>query len=270
MLPFMRRVLLFALLFACNTDSFDSDAGDDASPDSIVGGGGDGSTDAPTKDVVTKPKRFCETANAQFCADFDIPDDAGAGFAPPNTDGGWTLSFQGAQTADASPMAVSVVTLADAAGVATIDNPNLAFTTSTPGPSTKLVVEADVLLTNKGLIPDPITVFSAGVVPAPALSFGLAMQSNQWKLVVRGGGGPAPLSPQPPLGQWLHAVLTIVIGTPGTVTLDVGGSTATLIVATGTDAGSTYPGYISVGGYDGFYPNGGLNYFVDNVVAHWQ
>ena len=205
----MRRILVFAAIFACNADTFTDDGGTDAEPDSVVVGGGDGSVvDAPGKDIVVGPaKHFCDFQDAQFCADFDIPGDAGAGFGPPNLQGGWLLTFQNQQTWDASPMAVSVVTAGDAAGAATIDNPNLAK--SGTAPSTLISSRRTSISGAPGFVPDPISVFRAGVSPDPQLTFGLAMHSNQWKLARRAGGSPVALTPQPSLNQWLHAVLVI-------------------------------------------------------------
>jgi len=267
----MRRLLLFTLIFACNTDTFTDDAGSDAEPDSVVVGGGDGSTDAALKDIVTKPPRFCETVDAQFCADFDIAGDAGAGFLPPNNQGGWLLTFDGTQTMSGSPKAVSVVTAPDASGIALIDNPGLAKSINT-GPSTHITVEADVYLVSTGLVPDPITVFRAGIVPDPHFTFGLAAHTNAWKLVRSSGGVAVALTPQPPLNQWLHAVLSIDISASGgNVLLTVGSSTAQASAITGFDGGTTYPGDLAVGGDDMFYPNNvTVRYFVDNVVARWQ
>ena len=268
----MRRstfLLVPALFWACNSDTFvGDDGGPDTGSDVVVGGGEGGSSDGGNlKDVTPTPKRFCQEVDAQFCADFDIPEDAGAGFAPPLTSGGWSFAFQDAQ-AKSSPKAVQIDTAADSGGAALIENPGLSANVAN-GPAKRMVVELDAYLPSLSFTPDPIFVFRAGVIPAKPLTYGLAAHVGMWKLA--GGTSPVTLSPQPPTDQWVHVVLGIDINSNvGNVTLDIGSSHAAAQVPTGVDGGATYPGYVAVGGEDQYIPQNAVTFYVDNVVVRWQ
>jgi hypothetical protein len=268
----MRRttfLLIPALFWACNSDTFTGDdGGPDTGSDVVVGGGEGGSTDGgSSKDVSTTPKRFCQEVDAQFCADFDIPNDAGAGFTPPTTTGGWSFTFQKSQV-KSSPTAVEIDTAGDAAGAAIVENPALAPSLD-GGPGKRMVFEADVYLPTPGFTPDPIFVFRTGALPLKPLTYGLAAHVGMWKLA--GGTSPVTLSPQPPTNQWVHVVLGIDINSGGgNVTLDIGSSHAATQVPTGVDGGTTYPGYVALGSEDPYLPQNGLTFYVDNVVVRWQ
>jgi hypothetical protein len=271
----MRRIaLLLSLFLACNSDSFTDDGGVDAQGDNVVSGGDGATGDGSAKDVVTKPPHYCETIDAQFCADFDIPDNAGAGFGPPNTLGGWTFAFQDASVVS-KPVAVRVDTNTNV-GAAFVENPNISQGVSGGGINTKLTVEADVYLPAAVNTPDPLFVFRAGVVPAPVqLTFGLAVLTNAWRLVHPLGGSPVLIQPQPPPNAWLHANLSIDLNANNVLLVLSDSSsntyTANMSAATALDGGAgNYPGFIHVGADDP-YPNAvSLTFDVDNVVAHWQ
>src|SRR5690348_7816362 len=92
---FLAVAVTLAVAAACDSDTFTSDAGgDDAGTDVPPIGGEGGSSDGSVTDAKVGPTRYCDTQDAQFCADFDIPGDAGAGFEAPALDGGWALDFQ--------------------------------------------------------------------------------------------------------------------------------------------------------------------------------
>ena len=79
-------LVLVSLGGACSNDAFVADGGSDSGNDILNVGGDGGQTDATADagmDVIVTP-RYCQTStiaiNAPFCADFDIPGDAAAGF----------------------------------------------------------------------------------------------------------------------------------------------------------------------------------------------
>jgi hypothetical protein len=270
----MRRVLLFAALFACNTDSFDGDAGSDAPSDSIVGGGGDGSTDAVAKDVVTKPSRYCETVDAQFCADFDIPDDAGAGFGV-NTTNGWLTAFLADANAPSKPTAFGSISPGDAGGNAALQNPQLVAGFDS-GLATRVTLEMDLFLPS-GLLntSQPTFAFQLGVVPSPPFVFGLAHE-GPWMLERGTGSGVMPLVPAPATGEWGHLTFAIDLSSSnGVVTLDLvtsaGTSHAALPIPTEPDSGPpTFPGFLSIGAQSVGPTLVGATFLYDNVVVRWQ
>jgi len=270
---FTRFLLLSAILSACSNDTFTGDdSGSDTGTDVTVSGGGDGG-DA-SHDVTTVPLRYCQTVDAQFCADFDTPGDAGAGFEPFATTGSWTFAFQDAQ-AKSPPLAVEVDTLAaNYPGAAFVQNPLLAGNTTATGPGTRLVVEADVYLQSPpGFTPDPVFVLRAGIIPAPDFSFGLSAHAGVWKLSHYNFG--SNLNPQPPANKWVHVILAIDINpNAGDVTLDIPDCNCHADLntfPTGVDGGPpTYPGYIAVGPENMKPTQSNLTFYVDNVLARWQ
>jgi len=260
---------------ACSNDTFSGDdGGGDTGTDVGPIGGGDGSADATKIDgaVDAGPKRFCETQDAQFCADFDIPGDAGAGFPPPDELGEWRIDFQSAR-AKSTPMAVEYDTSGDAGG-ATLLLPGLS-----PDGSVKsqLVVEADVFLPSPlPATPDPIFVLSAGVYPKSPFVFGLCEQSGAWALARFGTFSSKPLSPTPATDEWAHARLVIQLSSnSGTVTLEIDSSNGTSLASmsgfTEPDGGAPgYPGTVTLGGNDPGTSIVSRTMFIDDVIANWQ
>ncbi|HEY1955266.1 MAG TPA: hypothetical protein VGH28_06630 [Polyangiaceae bacterium] len=270
----LKLFLAVALVIAgaCDADTFTGDAGgSDTGPDVPAIGGGDGGS-ADGAIVEAGPKRFCDTVDAQFCADFDIPGDAGAGFEAPTENGGWTLDFQDAQV-KSTPVAVEIDTIGDAGGVASMRTLPLS-----PDASVKsvLVAEADLFLPDAApATPDVIMVFAAGSLPAQQFLFGLAEQSGLWSLAHITSLVTKPLNPKPATNEWVHAIVSVDMSVSGTVTLEVdssvGKSFAALSVATIPDGGAPgYLGVIQVGSSDGYDSVANRTFFVDNVTANWQ
>jgi hypothetical protein len=270
----MRRVLLFTALLACNTDSFDGDAGTDASTDSIVGGGGDGSADAPEKDVFVKPLRYCETVDAQFCADFDVPNDAGAGFGM-NATNGWMITFLSDAAAPSKPNAFGSVSPGDSGGIAALQNLQLASGFDS-GLASHVTLEMNIFLP-AGLpnTSQPTFAFQLGVIPSPLFTFGLAHE-GPWMLERGTGSGVMQLSPQPATNEWGKLTFSIDLSSSsGAVTLDLvtsaGTSHALLPIVTEPDAGPpTFPGFLSVGAQSVGPTLVGASFLYDNVVVRWQ
>ena len=266
-----------AALAACNSDQFvDTDGGADSNDEVPVVGGDGGSTDGAVGDAsgeATAPKRFCDLQDAQFCADFDTPGDAGAGFTTVETNG-WHLAFQGTQVKSA-PMALQSTTTGDAGGMAEAYSDQLSPGTDA-GPTSLLQLDLDVRLPSD--IPpattQPMFVFTAGAFPGAQFMFGLAHE-GQWELVRGDGAGVQVLSPQPTIGEWGHATLTIKFAVSGGQVL------LALVTSAGTSQASigsipTIPGagpipaVLHLGGSCQVPAITSYNFFYDNVVAHWQ
>jgi hypothetical protein len=262
----MRRVLFFAAIFACNADTFTDDAGVDAEPDVIVGGGGDGSSDGgPVKDVVAP--RFCQTVDAQFCADFDIPDDAGAGFVQSTMGGGYTFDFEGAKT-KSSPFALRATPATDAGGEADL----VSVFPLDAGITTKATLELDIYLPayDGGYTQSSLFAFTLGIL-ASQFQFGLVHDHNFWRLEDRlSQTGPA-LSSDLPEDQWVHASLEIVLSanTSGSVFLAVGSATAS-ITGILTMPSVPLPLSLTVGVRSDYAPQTPGAFLYDNVELHWQ
>ena len=261
---------------ACSNDTF---TGDDGGPDTgnDVGpiGGGDGSTDGAQPDgaVEAGPKRFCDTQDAQFCADFDIPGDAGAGFEPAWLDGGWGLDFQ-STLASSSPDAVEV-DVTSGPGSAFIQNRHLAVPNYVDAsPTNRIVIEADVYLPTPVFTPDPVFVFYGGSAPVLGMQFGLAMHTGVYKLAAWPGGGGSiigTLSPQPDTNKWVHAILSVDLNASGgTISLDIGSAHASGNRPTEPDSGALVPGALGVGSSDPYATTNAFKFYVDNVTAHWN
>ena len=261
---------------ACNGDQFQPDAGDagqDGPP--IIGGGGDGGADAATdapKEASVVP-RFCDSIDASFCADFDTPNDAGAGFfSPPNTTNGYALSFE-TTLVKSTPTALQVDVPADAGGTANLET--LVGTPDAAATST-LTLDLDVYLPN---IPTPssqaLFAFTFGAFNDPVFSFGLAHE-GAWRFERVAGTPNVPISPQPATNEWAHVTLTILLNaTGGAVTLDLttsAGTSHTVLtnVATAPSGPPTIPGGLRVGAQCLGPTNASASFYYDNAVVRLQ
>ncbi len=241
-------LLFFASLGACNTDTFDSGDGGDASSDSRDEippvGGGDGSITDAKKDVVTVIPRFCDNIDAAFCADFDIPNDAGAGFTPPNVASPYAAFFVASAVPKNKPMSFEVDIPADASGgFANIEALPAKFA------ATAMVVDLDINLPHFTTATPAIFAFAFGVPSPDSARYGIAWVGSEWVLT-NGFSGTGYFATQPATGTWVHAQLVITLTVPGNVVAVVDGQTTTIPVTdtTGTDSGAgSYPVRLGLG-----------------------
>ena len=274
-------LLLFAPLLsvgACNGDSFVDDAGADSGSDGIVvggdGGGGDGAV-ADGGDAIAPKKRFCETVDAQFCADFDIPNDAGAGFFPPTTTNGYTITFENSQF-KSSPIGVGAFIPADAGGMADLQtvlfNPDA-------GVQASVTLDMDMYVPNLSTqTTQPLFFFAFGAV-APQYQFGLAHDGPVWRLEYLPAKNGPPLTSAFALNEWLHVTLTVVPSpTAGYAQLSITSSAGTSLAATtpgqyaAAPPNSTgpYPVILDVGPNTLAPPLVSAQAYYDNVVIRLQ
>jgi hypothetical protein len=283
MLAKMRRLLLlFAPLLsvgACNGDSFDNDAGADSGSDGIVVGGGDGATDGAASDgdaIAPKP-RFCASIDAQFCADFDDPNDAGAGFfMPPTTTNGYQLSFETSQ-AKSTPTGVEVFLPGDAGGTAKISA--ALGIQGDGGASTSATLDMDMFVPNfSGVTTQPLFLFAFGAV-APTYQYALAHDGSSWKLeFISTKNGPT-LNGNFALNEWVHVSLVIVTdNTAGYASLTITSSAGTATAAfppgqlpvVPQNAPPPYPILFDVGVASISPIQNTAQVYYDNVVVHLQ
>jgi hypothetical protein len=278
----MRRstLLLCALaLGGCNADTFaPADGGSDATPGDAspdvpsVGGDGGPTLDGGAGDAMPPP-RFCQTTtDAKFCADFDDPNDAGAGFGQPGVDTGFALTYQGVQ-AYSLPTAMRTDVPASSTGQAEVMT--ALGTTTTTGASTAARLDVELYIT--GIQPGPygpLDVFSFGAV-APNFLFALSVAA-QWELRNVKTNQWTAVTGTIPSNEWVHVTLSLGLdASAGSATLTVTStqSTATAAlgpVATIPVAPPTYPILVFLGpvatGPVGQTPS----FFYDNVVVHYQ
>jgi hypothetical protein len=280
-LPTMQRPLVFlfaplATIGACNSDSFDNDAGADSGSDGLIVGGGDSSTDAPVDaPVEAAPKRFCESVDARFCADFDIPNDAGAGFFPPTTTNGYTLTFQNGQFKSA-PVGVEAFIPADASGIADLQT---IVTAGDAGPQASITLDLDMYVPNFSTpTTQPLFLFTFGVV-APQFQFGLAHDGPVWKLEYVPTKQGSALSSAFAANEWLHVTLVVVpSATAGyaslTITSSAGTSTASTpsgtFAAAPPNSTGPYPILVDIGPNTSAPPLVTAQAYYDNVVVRVQ
>lgn len=270
----MRRVtcLLVAasVLAACESDSFVGDGGADSGADVPGVGGGDGSADAPgdaPKDVAIAVPRFCDSIDAAFCADFDVPGDAGAGWTGPIiTSGSFTHSFETAQHTSA-PNGFEV-DIPDASDGGTTSFAALIGNPQDAGALVQAVLDFDVI----------IPPLSGPSVPFYTFYFGCPFGNlnTRYALSYIGGwtftnlqGATIPITGTVPTGVWTHVKMTIILSQTGNVKLDIGNGTATAMIGTDTVNGAPppYPIDLSIGpSCAGYSPPASIVY--DNVVVH--
>jgi len=271
-------LLLFAPLLAvgaCNGDKFDDDAGADTGGDGLVVGGDGAAADGQTADVITPKKRFCETIDAQFCADFDIPNDAGAGFGTLKETNGYTLSFENGQSKSA-PVGVGAFIPGDAGGTADL---NTVFFNPEGGATPTATLDLDMYVPNLSTqTTQPLFFFAFGAI-SPSYQFGLAHDGPVWKLEFLPAKSGPPLSTPFALNEWLHVTLVVFpLGANGyatlTITSSAGTSTASTIPGQYPTAppNSTgpYPMMIDVGPNTGAPPLVSAQAYYDNVVVRVQ
>ncbi len=263
------RVFLLAALAiaACNADTFTGDdgGGSDTGTDVPPVGGGDGGTDGASADgkvEAAPPPRFCETIDAAFCADFDIPGDAGAGFGSTQS-GGWTYAFETDKSVS-HPTGVRVDVPGDAGGVAILN------TQLSPVANAAITLDLDVLLPPKPFsTTQPLFAFQFGTLSGPTLMFGLAHE-GAWRLERASTSPGVTLSPQPPEGSWSHMQLVISLnGTAGTVNLFVDQTLSASLGGIPTAPATTgpFPAALQVGAsLFGTVPTTGSTFFYDNAV----
>jgi hypothetical protein len=252
------------------------DGGSDSGNDILSVGGGDGGQDAADAgmDVNVTP-RYCQTStiaiNAPFCADFDIPNDAGAGFTSPSINGAFATSFE-TLVASSKPTAFEVDIPSDGGGSGTIE----AFVGGTDsGAASMITLDLDIYLPAVSTIPTPsVFMFAFGSVGPASTQFGLAEVSEQWVFANQQGQTRA-LTIQPATGEWAHAQLAIILSTTGgtasiTVTSSAGTSTASFVgVETTVASAPPYPAQLLLGVIDTVPPNTQSVYY-DNAVINFQ
>lgn len=273
--------LAFLALADCTSDTFGADGGPDAANDV-------GLTDVPTSgdgsSAETGPtQRFCESLDATpaLCADFDIPNNAGAGFLAPVTYGVYSVEFQDA-TVSSPPIALQ----ADVPG-ATNPEAGMGFADLVTtiavdgGPSyTYLRLDIDVQLAAPQANP-AIYLFTLGDPAAPpnGFEYGLAMSAGGYFLANRDNASEMmALNPQPSSGVWLHAHMDIKLGTTnGTVSLTLtsknNGSlagNATLPGTFQTQTSPLSPPLLTLGAQTSTAPPLAASYFFDNAVVWLQ
>lgn len=273
----MRRqtfLLLGAVLWACNSDTFTGDDGGhaDGSSDVVVGGGEGGSTEGGIgKDGSTTPKRFCQEVDAQFCADFDVPNDAGAGFSPPTTSNGYALDFQSGN-AKSQPVAVKVTEPGDAGGQATLMT--VLGNSADAGATAQITLDIEVYLPNITTVStQPIWAFAIGAL-GPQYQFGLVKDGPVWRLEnFQTAVGPQ-FTGTIATGEWVHATETVVLAQTGaTVTLAItstaGTATATLPNVSTEPGPGPLPVVLNLGVQTTVPVNQAASFYYDNVVVHY-
>jgi hypothetical protein len=270
-------LLLFAPLLsvgACNGDSFTGDAGPDAADDVIITGGGDGGADA--SDAIAPQKRFCESVDAQFCADFDIPNDAGAGFFPPTTTNGYALTFETSQF-KSSPVGVEAFIPGDGGGTAKISS-GLGIS-GDGGATTSASFDMDMFVPNfSAVTTQPLFLFSFGAV-APTYQYGLAHDGSNWKLEFLSTKNGPNLSGNFALNEWVHVSLVVVTdNTAGYASLTIISSAGTATAAfppgqlptVPPNASPPYPILFDVGVTSSSPTQNAAQIYYDNVVVRVQ
>jgi hypothetical protein len=268
---------------ACSTDTFSDDGGTDAVTDNTsdnVVNGGEGGTDGK---VDAPPPRFCETRDASyaFCADFDTPGDAGAGFSQFNQTPPFSFQFEGSRFVT-SPAAAEAYAPSDAStGYAWIETP---VGLDGGGAHTNMQVDLDIYLPTPATAGAPRTLaflFGDGIGP-PGLQFGLGVQgTGTYWLIAGDGSSSQQLAPQPLTDRWVHVSLFIVLSpTVGTVALTVTDLISTLdamapaaamlsgIATTAVSPAGPYPANLLIGVITpSSAPAGPLTFDYDNVLV---
>ncbi len=263
-----------AAFAACSQDTFTTDAGLDTGADTVLIGGEGGAGDAHI-DAVTSTPRFCEkdpkAADASFCADFDIPGDAAAGFAGLGINGAFNATFENTQYMS-KPTAFEVDIPTDGGGGGAVLG---ILVGADAGAQTSLVLDVDIYLPAISNNTPSIFMFQFGTIGNNTTEYGLAENSGVWMLS-NAQGGVAALSLQPASGGWAHVQLTI---NPTTST--TGSATIVITSANGTSVGSfnnlatttlptpPYPAILNLGVING---TSGIKVpqvvYYDNVVVH--
>jgi hypothetical protein len=213
--------------------------------------------------------RYCDTVDAQFCADFDIPNDAGAHFFAPATANGYTLDFENSNNLS-SPTAMRAIAATDSGGVA-----NVSTVIGDAGPMSKIILDIDLYVPayDGGPTPTPLFAFALGA-GAPAYHFGLAHDGQSWRLEDQlSKSGPAMSTPLAG-NEWIHATLDMVLNTSsGTVSLTVKSSAGTATAQIGpipTTPTSNLPMILEVGMQADNAPVLPSTFLYDNVVVRYQ
>jgi hypothetical protein len=238
----------------------------------VIIGGGDSGKDGQAEAATP---RYCQTIDADFCADFDIPGDAGAGFQPPAVVAPGAFSFENMQVWT-PPTAAEMDLASDGGGasasIATVLQPDA-------GSTGTLRLDMDLFLaappTNST---PPIFVFYFGVPGPSNTQFGLAIINKTYELANLTSSVAIPINPPPTTGAWTHAQLVIHASTTaGDATLtfapnDAGVPTAMVgSVATIVTGGPPFFAGINIGGFDTFpAPQPALSFFYDDVVVHLE
>jgi hypothetical protein len=264
---------LAASAWACTTDNFTGDGGPDsgsfeAGNDALVG------ADGSQQDVIVTPKRFCEGIDASFCADFDIPNDAGAGFLAPVFSPPYALLFE--QTlVKSKPTAVEVEVPTDAGGAQAV------MTTVVGGPdagaATTITLDLDIYLPSlNGISTAVVLAFAFGGVGGNATMFGIAESAGTW-MFANLQGQVRTLTAQPATGEWAHAQVIIhESSTTGDasiiITSSAGVSTGTFGAPTPTTAlpVGPYPAQLQLGVQNTMPPQNVMTFYYDNVVIQLQ
>lgn len=268
------RQLSFLLLgvcaaAACDSTTFDSDGGADASSDiGISGEGGSGDGGGP-KDANTLPTRFCASVDASFCADFDIPGDAGAGFTP-NVNSGFDLKFQDA-TVKSAPISLEATAPGDSGGIGVLGTVVGSFDA---GAINAITLDCEIYLPKITFTSSqPLFAFTFGVLGTPQYSFGLAHE-NAWRIENQAGTVNQPLSTQPAPNEWAHLNLTITLGAAtGTLTLTITGSVTSMTVLSNLSTlpgPGEFPAQLQLGMLTQQPANAPATTFYDNVVVRLQ
>jgi hypothetical protein len=230
-------VVTLAVLGACSTDSFNGNDGGDATSDAVndnvISGGDGGSGDGHPSDAIT-PSRFCDDVKAAFCADFDIPNDANAGFnlafAPPY------LVRDEILVVKSAPVSLAVDIPADAAGGIATATAFLPGATTNPS---SMTLSLDLYLPAIENGTPAIFAFEFGV-PPPEARFGLAQTGGRWSFMNTPSKAYQFAPSDPPTGKWVHAMLTIPLNLNGIATCTIDGNVASAlpIDTTGLDGGA--------------------------------
>ena len=269
----MRRLdwLLFCCTaLACSNDTFSGDGGADASDDNIIGGG-DGAPDDAAKDAgkdgLVIYHRFCEDAGGVFCADFDILNDAGAGFQPPVTNDAGSITFETSNHVS-SPFAMQ----ASVSGNVSAQAQLVTLIGADAGAAIRITLDASIFVPDVGAVVAPeVDVLDIGT---PWATFALSEVAGSWKLQRR-GGSTSGLSTPPTPNTWNQVRLVVNLGTNGTVSLDLNGANVASLPSqdtTGIDGGlSAYPAQLQLGFYETSSPlPASETVLYDNVVVHFE
>jgi hypothetical protein len=275
-------LLFFASLGACNTDTFDSGDGGDASSDSRdeipAIGGGDGSTDAKkdSDSSVTPIPRFCDTVDASFCADFDIPNDAGAGFTPVTN--GYTVTFESID-ASSKPTALEVNVPSNTDGGAAFLEAFVGNNTTT-GATSLAVLDFETVIPNlTSNTTYPQFMFAFGDPNGGAQThFGLSHDSAWW-LENLSMNRMMPIVGSVPTNEWVHVKLSIITsksGAIGQVSIDIKGGTGTAVMGSvetigtgGSGPPSPWPFDVMIGSSCAQQTNA-ASLFYDSVIVNLQ
>lgn len=252
----------------CSNDTFGSDGGpSDASGDVTVPTDGPEMGEAGHSDGAVTQPRFCDSVDAAFCADFDIPGDAGAGWAPPGVTPPGKLLFE-MNTVLSGMFAVEADLPNTGGGASAVLGTTVPLSTTSPN---ALHLDVDMQVPSPPATP-LIPVFYFG---DPRVQFGLGMVAGSYVVVERGGTSN-PLSMALPANQWLHVHMDIKLNTvSGSVSVAV--TQGMNVVATGgmsgiQTEGSPAPGTVllQIGGDDTSAPMTDVSFIYDNVVARYE